>query len=158
MGHSSTLVEIDGLRVLVDPVWEERASPVNWFGPKRFFAPVMALEELPRIDVVLVSHDHYDHLGAQSIRKLAHLESAKNAQWITSIGVGKRLRSFAVKKEKIAELDWTESLTVSSQSNSATLKITALPSRHFSGRGLFDRFDTLWSSFVLKGDRHNIYF
>ena len=63
MGHSSMLVEIDGVRVLVDPVWDQRAAPVEWFGPKRFFAPPLPLEDLPRIDVVLLSHDHYDHLG-----------------------------------------------------------------------------------------------
>jgi len=86
------------------------------------------------------------------------------AQWVTSLGVGRRLRKFGVKKESIAELDWTDSLTVTSESGSAAmknksaLKIAALPARHFSGRGLFDRFDTLWSSFVLKGNHHNIYF
>ena len=68
MGHSSTLLEIDGVRVLMDPVWEQRAAPVEWFGPKRFFAPPLPLEELPPIDVVLLSHDHYDHLGARTVR------------------------------------------------------------------------------------------
>jgi L-ascorbate metabolism protein UlaG (beta-lactamase superfamily) len=158
MGHSVLLIEIDGVRVLVDPVWDKRSSPVSWAGPKRFFDAPLLLTELPSIDVALLSHDHYDHLGAQTIRELARLDSAKNAQWVTSLGVGKRLREFGVKKEKIAELDWTESLTVKSERNSAGLKITALPSRHFSGRGVFDRFDTLWSSFVLKGNQHNIYF
>ena len=158
MGHSVMLVEIDGVRVLVDPVWDKRSSPVSWAGPKRFFEAPLLLTELPPVDVVIVSHDHYDHLGKQTIRKLARLDSAKNALWITSLGVGKRLQGFGVKKEKIAELDWTESLTVAGQRNSAELKITALPARHFSGRGLFDRLDTLWSSFVLKGNRHNVYF
>lgn len=158
MGHSAMLVEIDGLGVLVDPVWDKRSSPVSWAGPKRFFDAPLPLTELPPIDVVLISHDHYDHLGAQTIRELSRLKSAKHAQWITSLGVGKRLQGFGVKKERIAELDWTESLTVKGVRNSAELKISALPSRHFSGRGLFDRFDTLWSSFVLKGNQHNIYF
>ncbi len=158
MGHSVMIIEIDGLRVLVDPVWDKRSSPVSWAGPKRFFDSPLSLQELPPIDVVLVSHDHFDHLGKETIRKLARLESISKAQWVTSLGVGKRLRNFGVKKEEIAEMDWTESLVVQSQRNSAELKITALPARHFSGRGLFDRFDTLWSSFVLKGNRHNIYF
>jgi L-ascorbate metabolism protein UlaG (beta-lactamase superfamily) len=158
MGHSVMLIEIDGVRVLVDPVWDKRSSPVSWAGPKRFFDAPLPLTELPPIDVVLVSHDHYDHLGKETIRKLAHLESIKKAQWVTSLGVGKRLRNFGVKKEAIAEMDWTESLALRTQRSSAELKITALPARHFSGRGLFDRFDTLWSSFVLKGNRHNIYF
>jgi len=158
MGHSAMLIEIDGVRVLVDPMWDERSSPVSWIGPRRFFDSPLPLTELPPIDVVLVSHDHYDHLGKQTIRKLAQLQAAKNAQWVTSLGIGKRLRSFGVKEEKIVEMDWTESLTITSETSSAELKITALPARHFSGRGLFDRLDTLWSSFVLKGNRHNIYF
>ncbi|HUK31986.1 MAG TPA: MBL fold metallo-hydrolase [Candidatus Acidoferrum sp.] len=164
MGHSSMLIEIDGLRVLLDPVWDKRASPVSWAGPKRFFGAPLPLNELPALDVILNSHDHYDHLGAQTIRELSHLPAARNAQWVTSLGVGKRLRCFGVNPEKIAELDWTESLTVAAQKPSsesptaAELKITALPARHFSGRGMFDRFDTLWSSFVLQGSRHKIYF
>jgi L-ascorbate metabolism protein UlaG (beta-lactamase superfamily) len=164
MGHSIMLVEIDGVRVLLDPVWDKRAAPVSWAGPKRFFEAPLPLGELPAIDVVLVSHDHYDHFGQETIRRLAKLEAASEAQWVTSLGVGKRLRKFGVKEENIAELDWTDSLTVTSKSDGAAiedksdLKITALPARHFSGRGLFDRFDTLWSSFVLKGNRHNVYF
>jgi L-ascorbate metabolism protein UlaG (beta-lactamase superfamily) len=158
MGHSIILVEIDGMRVLLDPVWDKRSAPVSWAGPKRFFESPLPLAELPTIDVVIVSHDHYDHLGQETIRRLAKLDAIRGAQWITSLGVGKRLQKFGVKKEAIAELDWTDSLKVTSKTNSDELKITALPARHFSGRGLFDRFDTLWSSFVLKGNRHNIYF
>src|SRR5580658_5106384 len=75
MGHSTMLIEIDGVRVLVDPVWDERAAPMTWAGPKRFFAPPLPLEELPRVDVVLLSHDHYDHLGAWTIPRLAQLKS-----------------------------------------------------------------------------------
>jgi L-ascorbate metabolism protein UlaG (beta-lactamase superfamily) len=152
------LIEIDGTRVLVDPVWDNRSSPVSWAGPKRFFDAPLPLTELPPIDAVLISHDHYDHLGKQTIRNLAQLESISEAQWVTSLGVGKRLTNFGVKQAKIAEMDWTESVAIKSQRSSAGLKITALPARHFSGRGLFDRFDTLWSSFVLKGNQHNIYF
>jgi L-ascorbate metabolism protein UlaG (beta-lactamase superfamily) len=164
MGHSSTLIEIDGMRVLVDPVWDQRASPVSWIGPKRFFQPPLPLADLPPIDVVVVSHDHYDHLGKQTIRKLAQLEAVSNAQWITSLGVGKYLRLFGVDEGTIAELDWTESITVGNQPSCRDIKdrpeliITALPSRHFSGRKPWDRFWTLWSSFVLKGNRHTIYF
>jgi L-ascorbate metabolism protein UlaG (beta-lactamase superfamily) len=163
MGHSILLIEIDGLRILIDPVWDKRASFVSFSGPKRFFDSPLPLDELPPIDAVIISHDHYDHLGKQTIRKLAHHDATTNAQWITSLGVGKLLRTLGVKKEKLAELDWTESLTVKNQRSGdefqgAELKITALPSRHFSGRGIFDRFDTLWSSFVIKGNRHNIYY
>jgi L-ascorbate metabolism protein UlaG (beta-lactamase superfamily) len=152
MGHSSTLLEIEGMRVLLDPVWDERASPSRWFGPKRFFAPPLGLEELPRIDVVVISHDHYDHLGKMTVERLAKLDAAKGARWVTSLGVGALLRRFGVAPERIAELDWTESVKV------GELKITALPSRHFSGRSLWNRFETLWSSFVLRGARHNVYY
>jgi L-ascorbate metabolism protein UlaG (beta-lactamase superfamily) len=163
MGHSVLLIEIDGLRVLIDPVWDKRAAPVSFSGPKRFYDSPLPLEDLPPIDVVLVSHDHYDHLGKQTIRKLARLDATINAQWITSLGVGKLLQKFGAKKENLVELDWTESITVKNQRSgdefqNAVLKITALPSRHFSGRGILDRFDTLWSSFVIKGNRHNIYY
>jgi L-ascorbate metabolism protein UlaG (beta-lactamase superfamily) len=152
MGHSSMLVEIDGVRVLVDPVWDERASPSKWAGPKRFYAAPVRLEDLPAVDVVLVSHDHYDHLGEESIRLLAGLESMRGAKWVTSLGVGAVLQQFGVLEEQITTLDWTESVTVSG------LEITAVPSRHFSGRSLMNRFETLWSAFVLKGPKHTLYF
>ncbi len=97
MGHSSMLVEIDGVRVLVDPVWDERASPSTWAGPKRFYAAPVRLEDLPGVDVVLVSHDHYDHLGEATIRLLAGLESMRGARWVTSLGVGEVLRQYGVR-------------------------------------------------------------
>jgi len=136
-GHSSLLIEIDGYRILIDPIWEQRASPLQWIGPKRFFAPTMRLEDLPPLDVVLISHDHYDHFGSHTLRKLATLPCAQHARWITSLGVGKRLRQRGVPSD---------------------LTITSWPSRHFSGRGIRDRFHTLWASFVLEGPQHRIYF
>ncbi len=158
MGHSSLLIEIDGLRVLVDPVWDERASPTSFMGPKRFFEPPLPLSALPPLDVVLISHDHYDHLGAQTIRNLSKLACVSKARWITSLGVGRRLRGFGVPDASITELDWTQSTGIVSEVTGAQLTITSLPSRHFSGRHLWDRFETLWASFVLKGSRHNVYF
>ena len=155
MGHSSMLVEIDGVRVLVDPVWDERAAPVQWAGPRRFFEAPLPLEELPRVDVVLVSHDHYDHLGASTVRRLSGLQP--EARWVTSLGVGGVLRRFGVQVERITELDWTEMASVEG-ANGATCAITSLPSRHFSGRSAFNRFETLWASFVLRGASHNVYF
>jgi L-ascorbate metabolism protein UlaG (beta-lactamase superfamily) len=149
-GHSSSLVEIDGFRVLIDPVWEQRASPFRFIGPKRFFAPTIALEDLPRIDAVLISHDHYDHLGAETVGRLARL--ALGAKWVTSLGVGERLRRFGVPAERITELNWTESAVI------GALTVTAWPARHFSGRGLLDRFTTLWSSFVLEGPMHRVFY
>ncbi len=154
MGHSSLLLEIDGVRVLIDPVWDERASPMRWAGPKRFFAAPLPLEDLPRIDVVLVSHDHYDHLGETTIRKLSTSDSTKQARWVTSLGVGQILQRFGVAKAQISELDWTQSVTLAE----GALEIIAVPTRHFSGRKMFNRFETLWSAFVLKSADHKVYF
>ncbi len=150
MGHSSTLIEIDGARILVDPMWDERAAPVAWAGPKRFFPAPLALEALPPIDLIVISHDHYDHLGAQTVRRLAALQPV--ARWATSLGVGPILTRFGVPADRITQLDWTQSLTA------GPIKITALPARHFSGRSLWNRFETLWSSFVLQGPQHRIYY
>jgi L-ascorbate metabolism protein UlaG (beta-lactamase superfamily) len=152
MGHSSTLLEMDGVRVLIDPIWDERASPVGWAGPKRFFAPPLPLEKLPHVDVVLISHDHYDHLGEQTVRQLAKMESFAGVRWVTPLGVGEILKGFGVKAESITELDWTDSVEIGG------LRVTALPTRHFSGRSLSNRFETLWASFVLAGSVHRVYF
>jgi L-ascorbate metabolism protein UlaG (beta-lactamase superfamily) len=154
-GHSSMLVEIDGVRVLVDPVWDLRAAPVQWFGPKRFFAPTLGLEELPAIDAVLLSHDHYDHLGAGTVRELVRLRP--ELRWVTSVGVGAELRGFGVRAERITELDWTESTVIAGRGG-AEARITSVPARHFSGRSLLNRFETLWASFVLAGSAHRVYY
>jgi L-ascorbate metabolism protein UlaG (beta-lactamase superfamily) len=107
---------------------------------------------MPRVDVVLLSHDHYDHLGARTIRHLAQMETLSGARWITTLGVGKILRELGVNAGHITELDWTESIRV------GELEVTALPTRHFSGRSLFTRFETLWTSFVLAGPKHRVYY
>ena len=151
-GHASSLVEIDGIRVLIDPIWDERAAPTQWAGPKRFFAPTLALEDLPPTDVILISHDHYDHLGKGTIQRLARMESMRRVRWITALGVGNILSGFGVPRDRISELNWTESLKV----GAAT--VTALPARHFSGRSLFNRFETLWASFALVGPKHRVYY
>jgi L-ascorbate metabolism protein UlaG (beta-lactamase superfamily) len=157
-GHSSFLLEIDGLRVLVDPVWEERASPLQWLGPKRFFAPTLRLEDMPELDAVLVSHDHYDHLGSETMGRLARLNATARTKWVTSAGVGKRLRSFGVPAERIQELDWTQSTEIAGAEMGQSMRVTAWPARHFSGRMPWDRFTTLWSSFVFEGPKHRVYF
>jgi L-ascorbate metabolism protein UlaG (beta-lactamase superfamily) len=152
IGHSTSLVEIDGLTVLIDPVWEQRAAPVEWAGPRRFFAAPLDLEQLPRIDLVLISHDHYDHLGARTIRRLVKLPALAEARWMTALGVADLLAGWGVDRERITELDWTESARVGS------LEITSVPARHFSGRSLSNRFETLWTSFVLAGPLHRVYY
>jgi L-ascorbate metabolism protein UlaG (beta-lactamase superfamily) len=152
MGHASSLVEIDGVNILIDPVWDERAAPTRWAGPKRFFPPPLALEELPAIDAVLISHDHYDHLGAGTVERLARMEGLRQTRWITSLGVGTILSSLGVAPARISELDWTEQVQIGG------LSITTLPARHFSGRSLFNRFETLWGSFALIGPKHRVYY
>ena len=152
LGHASSLVEIDGVRVLVDPLWDERAAPTQWAGPKRFFPPPLPLEDLPPLDAVLISHDHYDHLGAGTIQRLARIGSQRQVRWITTMGVGAILSSLGVDPSRCTELNWMDNIKV------GALNITALPARHFSGRGLFNRFETLWASFALSGPKHRVYY
>ena len=147
LGHSTVLVEIDGRRVLTDPVWGERASPSRLVGPKRFQPVPVPLAALPALDAVIVSHDHYDHLDAPTVRELAR----GDVPFFTSLGVGAHLEAFGVPAERITELDWWESAELEG------LRITAAPSQHFSGRGL-GRNRTLWSSFAVRGPRHAFFF
>jgi L-ascorbate metabolism protein UlaG (beta-lactamase superfamily) len=151
-GHSSSLIEMDGVRALIDPVWDERAGPTQWTGPKRFFQPPLALGNLPAIDAVLISHDHYDHLGAGTVKRLAQMDALRQARWITALGVGAILKNLGVDPSRCTELNWMEKVKVGS------LTISALPARHFSGRSLFGRFKTLWASFALTGMNHNVYY
>ncbi len=147
MGHSSLLIEIDGYRFLTDPV-VGRASFVQWAGPKRFFPYPIAFNQLPPLDAILLSHDHYDHLDILAIKELASFP----VTYICSEGVGKHLVKWGVAQEKIKELNWTESTTINN------CKITATPNRHFSGRGIINQNQTLWSSFVISTEKHNIFF
>lgn len=150
LGHSTVLIEIDGYRVLTDPVWGARASPSRLAGPKRFQPAPVALKAMPPIDLVVISHDHYDHLDYPTIRQMAHL----NIPFVTSLGVGAHLEAFGVPAERITELDWWETFTLPN----AELSVTAAPSQHFSGRGITDRNQTLWSSMVIKSARHSVFF
>jgi len=150
LGHSTVLIEIGGLRVLTDPVWGPRASPSRLAGPKRFQPVPVALRAMPPVDLVIVSHDHYDHLDYPTIRELAK----RDVPFVTSLGVGAHLESWGVRSERIVELDWWESHRLPDTG----LTATAAPSQHFSGRGLKDRNTTLWSSFVLRSERHAVFF
>lgn len=149
LGHSSTILEMDGSRFLTDPLWYRRASPFSFMGPERYFDNPISIDELPPIDFILLSHDHYDHLDKDAISTLLQ----KNIPLITMKGVGKRLVKWGLNSSLITELDWWED-TVTEKG----LKVTALPARHFSGRWLNDRFTTLWGSFAIKGTQHNIYY
>jgi L-ascorbate metabolism protein UlaG (beta-lactamase superfamily) len=150
LGHSTVMIEIDGHRVLTDPVWGPRASPSRFVGPKRFQPIPVPFRSLPEIDLALVSHDHYDHLDYPTVRQLVK----RDTPFVTSLGVGAHLEAWGVRPERITELDWWESHEVPGTG----LNVTAAPSQHFSGRGLKDRNLTLWSSMVLRSARHSVFF
>ncbi|HEY2580991.1 MAG TPA: MBL fold metallo-hydrolase [Mucilaginibacter sp.] len=149
IGHSSILIEIDGKTILTDPVWSDRVSFSSFFGPKRFFAPPLQLDELPPLDAIIISHDHYDHLDKQTIKYYA----GKAIPFFCSMGVGEHLKKWGIDDRFITELDWGDSAMLGTD-----CKITTTPARHFSGRGITGRNETLWSSFVIKGAKHNIFF
>jgi L-ascorbate metabolism protein UlaG (beta-lactamase superfamily) len=150
LGHSTVLLEIDGWRVLTDPVWGPRASPTRFAGPKRFQPVPVPMRDLPRLDAVLVSHDHYDHLDFTTMRILRRVD----VPIVTSLGVGAHLEHFGIAPERIVELDWWESHRVPG----TDLTLTATPSQHFSGRGIKDGNRTLWSSWAIAGSRHKVFF
>ena len=151
LGHSTVLVEIDGARILFDPVWARRASPTSLIGPRRFHAPPLPLEELPPLDAIVASHDHYDHLDRGVVRALAKSSAQSQARFIVPLGVGAHLERWGVAASRITELDWSESTTLGS------LTFTATPARHFSGRGLTDRNHTLWASWSVAGPTHRVF-
>ena len=146
-GHSSYLIQADGMNILVDPVFSLRTSPFAFLGAKSFKGTefIMA-EDLPPLDVVVITHDHYDHLDYASILKLKD----KTKMFVTSLGVGAHLEFWGVAAEKITELAWGEATSYRS------LNFTAAPARHFSGRGL-KRNQTVWSAFVLQTSRNKLY-
>jgi L-ascorbate metabolism protein UlaG (beta-lactamase superfamily) len=145
-GHSSYLLKVEGMTILVDPVFSGNASPVSFFAKAFPGTEVYGVGEMPEIDILLLTHDHYDHLDYKTVKVLAEMAG----RVCTSLGVGAHLEYWGVAKEKIVELDWWESWEWEG------LMLTAAPARHFSGRG-FKRGGTLWSSFVLKGRGHSLY-
>ncbi|HEY5950244.1 MAG TPA: MBL fold metallo-hydrolase [Kofleriaceae bacterium] len=146
LGHSTLLIESGNLRLLTDPVFGDRVSPVSFAGPKRFHPVPATIAQLPKLDAILVSHDHLEHLCKTSIVELAKLR----VPVITSLGVGAHLEKFGI--ETIVELDWWERHAM------GDLSFTAVPAHHFSGRGLSDRNTTLWSSWVIETARHRLFF
>ncbi|MEV6342262.1 MBL fold metallo-hydrolase [Actinoplanes sp. NPDC051851] len=147
-GHSTALVEIEGRRVLLDPVWSDRCSPSRLAGPRRLHEPPIPLRELPPLDAVVISHDHYDHLDMVSIQNLVDLQAAP---FLVPLGVGAHLERWGVPETRIIELDWNESHRI------GTLELIATPARHFSGRG-FNRDETLWASWVIKGPTRRAFY
>ncbi|MER7891453.1 MBL fold metallo-hydrolase [Micromonospora sp. NPDC094482] len=147
-GHASALIEIEGRRVLLDPVWSERCSPSALVGPRRLHEPPVRLDELPALDAILISHDHYDHLDLPTVRELL---ASQSAPFVVPLGVGAHLDRWGVPAERIIELDWSESHRVGG------LEITATAAQHFSGRGL-RRDGTLWSSWVVAGTHRKVFY
>lgn len=148
LGHSTVLIHLDGKWLLTDPVFSDRASPVTWAGPKRFQPAPIQIEELPFIDAIIISHDHYDHLDKASVIALA----PKAGQFICPLRVGNHLRRWGISSEQIIELDWWQ------HHNMKGIELTACPSQHYSGRTLRDKDQTLWASWSIKGVEASLYF
>jgi L-ascorbate metabolism protein UlaG (beta-lactamase superfamily) len=150
-GHSSVLLEIDGFRVLADPVWSERVSPSRRVGPRRLHPVPVGLAGLPPLDAIVISHDHYDHLDLPTVRALVADARHANAPFVVPRGIGAHLRAWDVPEERIVELDWEGEARI------GELRLVCAEARHFSGRRL-RRDTTLWSSWVVAGPRHRAYF
>jgi L-ascorbate metabolism protein UlaG (beta-lactamase superfamily) len=148
LGHASVLLELDGQRILTDPMLSTRASPFQFVGPERFHPSPIALEDLTGIDAVVISHNHYDHLDEATIRHLA----AQGTDFYVPLGVGVHLEEWEVSSSQIHELDWWDEATL------GDLIFVATPSRHYSGRGLTDYKGTLWTSWALIGPAHRVFF
>lgn len=148
-GHSAFLLEMDGKKILIDPMMGESASPISWLGGKRYSKELpIEIEKLPFIDAVIISHDHYDHLDYGSIMKL----KSKVGRFFTPLGVGNHLLEWGVDGDIISELDWWESIDFEG------IELICTPARHYSGRGVFDKANTLWCSWVIKGENEKIFF
>lgn len=146
-GHSSILIQMHGLNILIDPIFDDRSSPVSFIGPKRYSDVPVSIKDLPNIDLVLLTHDHYDHV---SYKTLTSLES-KVDKFLVPLGIDKDLEKFGITASKIENMAWWE------EKNINGLLIACTPARHFSGRYIFDSNDTLWSSWILKDKNYTIF-
>lgn len=148
LGHSTVLMKLRGQWWLTDPVFSERASPLPFAGPKRFHAPPIAIDELPPIRAVILSHDHYDHLDHAAIRQLA----GKAALFLAPLGVGDRLADWGLARDKIQQFDWWQGTEVDG------IQLTLTPAQHFSGRNLSDGNRTLWGTWVIQDGDYRLFF
>lgn len=148
LGHATALLEVDGYRVLTDPVWSDRCSPSDVIGPQRMHPPPLELEGLPALDAIIISHDHYDHLDIDTVLALARTQ---RAPFVVPLGVGAHLRAWGLPDERVIELDWNERAQIDE------LSLVCTPARHFSGRFL-NRNTTLWASWAVIGPKHRAYF
>ncbi len=148
LGHSTQVIELDGVRVLTDPIFGGRASPVNWAGPETWYAPPIPLDALPSVDAVFISHDHYDHLQMETMQAMA----AWDTTFIVPLGVGAHLEGWGVPAERIVEMDWWDTHML------GAVQVVATPSRHASGRQVLDQNRTLWMGVALIGPAHRAYY
>ena len=146
INHATVLLQMDGLNILTDPIWSDRCSPFTWAGPKRRRAPGIDFDALPKIDLVLISHNHYDHMDLPTLERLAGKHSPKI---VTGLGNAAFLANNGI---EAFELDWGQSTTIGG------VEVRGMPERHFSGRGLGDRNTTLWEGFMLRGPAGAVYF
>jgi len=147
INHATVLLQVDGVNILTDPIWSERTSPVSFMGPKRVHRPTIKFEDLPPIDVVVVSHNHYDHLDIPTLKKLSEKHSPKI---LVGLKNGELLESEGIKN--FIEMDWYQKFEYKN------VKITFMPNQHWSARGLFDKFETLWGGYVVESSKGEIYF
>lgn len=148
-GHSSFLLQMNGKNILIDPMLSEVPSPYDFLGQPRYSQSLPSeIEELPQIDYVIISHDHYDHLDYKTIKAL----KSKTQHFLVPYGVSVHLKRWEIEAERIHELNWWD------EQEMEGIKFAFTPSRHFSGRGLFDRFETLWGGWVIQSPNYNLYF
>ena len=148
VNHSTVLIQMDDLNILTDPIWASRASPVSWAGPPRVRPPGIRIEDLPPIDWVIISHNHYDHLNIPTLKLLNH---KFRPRFLTGLGNGELLKRHAI--QDVTEIDWWAATSLSDE-----VRVTGVPAQHFSARGPFDRNRTLWLGFVIQGPAGNVYF
>lgn len=148
VNHSTMLIQMDGMNILTDPIWSKRASPVSWLGPKRHRPPGIRFDDLPPIDLVLISHDHYDHMDLPTLRRLA---ARFHPRVVAGLGNAKYLAEHGVAGAE--EIDWWQSLPLSS-----TMRVVGVPAQHWSARSLTDKWKTLWLGFVVEGPSGTVYF
>ena len=150
LGHSTLLVEVDGAAILTDPVWGRRVSPFTSLGPERFYEPPLPLDELPKLDAVLISHDHYDHLDYDTVKAMADVDT----KWLMPLGIGAHLEQWGIPADRIVELDWWDGVEI------GPLTLTCAPARHFSGRSIVfaDQNATLWSGWAIQGPQHRVFY
>lgn len=152
VGHSTVLLQLGGVNVLTDPIWSPRASPVSFAGPRRFVNAAVDFDALPPIDVVLISHNHYDHLDRPTVRKLAR--RMPEIEWIAPLGLASLLRHWGA--TKVQEMDWWEERALATPAGA--IRVASAPAQHFSARGLGDRGRTLWCSWLVSTLQHRAFF